>query len=135
MIPLIPIRRQLIQNAVFIPEKNLYLKSTHVHDCVIEVLDDGREVMIDGGLEYVRRSVHPAERVIDLCLYDDSPFEAIAEGLLWGTYGKGGNQPLRYRPISTLELDHLIAIRDTQFHISARIRQVVEYWIAHKSIL
>lgn len=128
--------RRLTQNALFLPEEDLYLKSAHVHDYVTHTLADGVEVMIDGGLDYIRHSVHrgaEAARVVDWCLYDDSSWEAIAEGLLWGTYGKEGKGPLRYRPISTLELDHLRAILKTQDHIDRTLHQkVVCHWFIKK---
>ncbi len=135
----LPPRPQLVQNAVWIAEEDVYLKSSHQHDYVSHSWTDSkgvpRHLSIDGGCAYVKKvgDFHLGpDHLVDWCLYEDSPFEAVAEALLWGTFGPKGDQPLRWRPISTLELNHLIAIRDTQHHISPLTRRVVEHWIDAK---
>ena len=127
----------LIQNAARIPEADLYLRSVHVHDFVRWQSEDGKvDYAIDGGQglgAYVRRVGHDGGRVFDWCLYDTDPFGLIAERLLWHTYGPEGKEPGRWRPISTLELDHLQAILKTQPHIKGTLTErVVQWWVAKK---
>ncbi len=129
-----PVHRQLIQNALYVPEKDLYLKSTHVHDYVSIQLDDGTEVCTDGGTFYLHRTVHRDGRVVEWDLYEDDPFERVAERLLWGTYGKPAKLPMRHRPIASFDLDHLQAILKTQSHVKGTLHQkVVYYWWATKT--
>jgi hypothetical protein len=64
--------------------------------------------MVDGGLEYVRRSAHGDE--VDLCLYDDAPHIIQASVLEWGTYGINGDQPLKYVTIAEMDTAHLEAV-------------------------
>jgi len=64
--------------------------------------------MIDGGLDYVRRSIHDDQ--ISLALYDDEPHEVQAQHLTWGTYGIRGDQPRRDICIADMETAHLEAV-------------------------
>ncbi len=129
--------RQLTQNAIRIPSEDLYLKSSHVHDYVCHEPREGESYMVDGGLDYLRRGWGPTNKrdsFEDWSLYDDSPFDLVAERLLWGTRGPDGDQPLRHRPIATLALDHLQAILSTQAQIKGTLHErVVKYWVALKS--
>ncbi len=123
----------IVQNALFIPEKDIYLKSSHVHDFDSYALSGESVIFTDGGLSYIRRSQLPAGRVIKWDLYSNDSFETVAQRLLWQTFGPKGDQPGRHRPISTLELDHLKAILATQGHIRGTIyEEVVRYWIEKK---
>lgn len=125
--------RRLIQNALYIPEINLWLKSTHVHDYVAHTLTDGTYVSTDGGCEYLHRTVSDPARVIPWDLYVDDPFEVIADKLLWGTYGPEGKGPFKRVPLRDCELDHLRAIRETQAGIRGTIYgRVVDHWITVK---
>ncbi len=127
-----PVPRQLVQNALWITEGDLYLKSTHRHDWTSHKLADGTLVFTDGGLAYVHRSELPPS-VVEWDLYDNDRFDLIAARLLWGTRGKDGKSPLRHRPIASFELDHLHAILKTQLQIKGTIvERVVRWWIAQK---
>ena len=69
---------------------------------------NGKEYMVDGGLDYLRRSIHDDQ--IDLSEYDDAPHERQRELLTWGTYGPKGDQPLQYKTIAEMETGHLEAV-------------------------
>ena len=45
-------------------------------------------------------------------------FESLREGVTWGTYGINGDQPITYIPIKDLSTSHIVAILETQWHIS-----------------
>jgi len=99
---------RLIRNALQTPDGTV-LESYHRHDYKTH-LDGitGKEYMVDGGLDYQRRSCNGDE--VDLCLYDDEPHEVQREYLRWGSYGKDGKQPLRRLTISEMETEHIEAV-------------------------
>lgn len=131
---------RLLQNALWIPEDDVYLKSGHQHDFVTHVFRDGLSIAVDGGLEYCRREgdlyklLEPVARYEERCLSTDDPFSHIAEHLLWGTRGKAGDEPLTYRPIKELAsrpdgIAHMKAILQNCPNIAPLHRRVVQYWL------
>jgi hypothetical protein len=58
---------------------------------------------------------------------DTDSIEWMADNTIWGTYGKNGDQPLKWVNLKNADTDHLEAILDTQKHISRYIRDVIEY--------
>ena len=98
---------KLIRNALQTPDGTI-IESMHRHDYVTYTDANGKEYMVDGGLAYVRRSIHDDQ--IDLSEYDDAPHERQREVLTWGTYGKDGKQPLQYKTIAEMETEHLQAV-------------------------
>ena len=97
----------LIKNAMQTPDGTI-LESTHRHDYKTHTDANGKEYMVDGGLDYLRRSIHDDQ--IDLSEYDDAPHERQREVLTWGTYGINGDQPLQYKTIAEMETGHLEAV-------------------------
>ena len=97
----------LIRNAMQTPDGTI-LESTHRHDYKTHTDANGKEYMVDGGLDYLRRSIHDDQ--IDLSEYDDAPHERQRELLTWGTYGINGDQPLQYKTIEEMETGHLEAV-------------------------
>jgi hypothetical protein len=99
-----PPDRVILQNAIRIKHTGQILISTHRHDYVT---DPTGKYMLDGGRDYLRRSIFDAERVDDLTLYDDDPIEQKVHKLLWGTLGKDGTGPRQYIFLHDAETDHL----------------------------
>jgi len=99
--------KNLIKNAMQTPDGTI-LESTHRHDYKTHTDANGKTYMVDGGLEYVRRSAHGDEE--DLCLYDDAPHIIQASVLEWGTYGINGDQPLKYVTIAEMDTAHIEAV-------------------------
>lgn len=99
--------KNLIKNAWQTPD-GMILESTHRHDYKTHTDANGKTYMVDGGLEYVRRSAHGDE--VDLCLYDDAPHIIQASVLKWGTYGINGDQPLKYVTIAEMDTAHIEAV-------------------------
>jgi len=98
--------RRLIRNSIITPDGTV-LQSKSRHDYVTYTDKNGKEYMVDGGLDYCRCSAHGDE--INNCLYDDESHEVQREVLKWGTYGKSGTEPLRVVKIGDMETDHIQA--------------------------
>jgi len=114
---------ELIRNALQTPDGTI-IESTHRHDYVTYTDANGKQYMVDGGLDYLRRSIH--EDQIDMSLYDDEPHEVQRELLTWGTYGINGDQPLQYKTIAEMETGHLEAVVKMSNVSSVRRKCMVE---------
>ena len=77
----------IIQNAIRTPDGTILMsRSRHDYHSYVDTIN-GQTYMVDGGLDYIRRSIGPVE---DLTLWDEDPHEVIREKLLRGTRGKDG---------------------------------------------
>lgn len=131
---------ELIQNCLYIPEDDVYLISTNVHDFREHRFKDGSILAVDGGREYARRvgdlfELDAAGRYIECCLRDDMPFEYIADRLIWGSAGQDGKGPMVFRPIKEWAHKpdgerHLRNILANCPKINLYHKKVVEYWLA-----
>lgn len=131
---------ELLQNALYITEDDLYLVSLHTHDFRGHKLRDGKEIFVDGGCEYARRvgdlyALNDANRYVECCLTVETPFEQVADQLLWGSAGKGGKGPMVFRPIKEWAYkedgeEHLKAILKNVPNIRPMHKRVVEHWLA-----
>lgn len=97
----------LIYNAIQTPDGTI-LVSRHRHDFQSYTDANGKNYMIDGGLDYIRSSVHDDQ--ISLAEYDTAPHERQRELLVWGTYGINGDQPLSYIKVCDMVTEHLKAV-------------------------
>ncbi len=88
------------------------IHSQHRHDYVTHTDANGKDYMLDGGCEYIRCSANGDEKL--LTVYTNDDHAVIREVATWGTYGKDGDEPLRYVTIANLNPYHLRAILDTQ---------------------
>ena len=95
---------QLIRNAIQTPDGTI-LESKHRHDYRSYTDANGKTYMVDGGLEYLRRSIHDDQ--IDMSLYDDEPHEVQRDVVTWGTYGKNADQPLSYISVGAMDVTDL----------------------------
>lgn len=121
-------RPKIIQNAIKIDDK--YLVSRHVHDYRDYEFENGDVIAIDGGLDYLKRVGNFDGRAKEFSLTSDCSIEEIREKLLWGCRGKDGRQPLTYKPIKDLDIDHLTALMDycDNMDVSPIHKEVIEYW-------
>ena len=108
----------IIRNAIITPD-GTYLRSYHVHDYK-EHKDavTGEIYIVDGGNEYLRRSINdiPAE---DLTVYLDDNFEVVRMAFVWRSYGKNLEHAPNgiYIALCDMTDDHIEAILTTQNHI------------------
>jgi len=116
-------KTRIVSNCIRTPDGTI-LESMHRHDYVTYVDANGKEYMVDGGLEYLRRNVHDDAPYEELSVYTDAPHTEIREAFRWGTRGKDGKQPLKYVPLKDLTTEHINAILDTQSHIADYVRKI-----------
>lgn len=65
------------------------------------------KLSVDGGQDYLRRAYNDALFVEEMCVYDDDPYEIIRENFYRGSYGKNGDEPLKYVKLSEMSDDWL----------------------------
>lgn len=115
--------KNLLCNSLTTPDGTV-LHSYHRHDYK-EHIDSvtGELYIIDGGLEYLRTSINTVPATYTT-IYTDDPHDIIRETFVWGTYGKKGDQPLKYVTLMELTDNHIDAIIETQKNLRDYIKQV-----------
>lgn len=112
----------ILVNAIQTPDGTV-IESRHRHDYVTHIDSiDGKEYMVDGGLDYLRRSVIGSGK--DLSVYSDDPHYKIRDRFTWGTYGINGDQLKKLVKLKDLDADHIDAILETQTQIEDHIRKI-----------
>lgn len=97
--------RKLLYSAIKTPDGTI-LSSRHRHDFVTHIDKNGDRYFLDGGNDYVRKSINIIEAE-DISVYDDEPHEKIRETVSRGTHGIRGDAPLQYVLIKDIEDDWL----------------------------
>jgi len=123
----------LVYNAIRTPDGTI-LESRHRHDYVVYQDKNGREYMVDGGHDYVRRNVHDDAPYEELSVYTTDGHEKVREVLKWGTYGINGDQPLSYIVLKDMNTGHIQACLDTQSSMHLTYRQAFEEELKLRSI-
>jgi hypothetical protein len=122
----------LVRNAIQTPDGTI-LVSRIRHDYQSHTDANGKTYVVDGGLDYVRASVH--EDQISLAVYDTDEFWLVRESVEWGTYGKDGDQPLSYVKLSDMDTAHIEAVLETQqLFIRPVIRKAMELELEHRGL-
>jgi hypothetical protein len=122
----------LVRNAIQTPDGTI-LVSRNRHDYQSHTDANGKTYVVDGGLDYVRASVH--EDQISLAVYDTDEFWLVRESVEWGTYGKDGDQPLSYVKLSDMDTAHIEAVLETQqLFIRPVIRKAMELELEHRGL-
>ena len=85
------------------------LISRHRHDYVMCTCDN--KTMLDGGTEYQRYGGVDLS-LVDLSgtIYLTDGFEKCRTAPIWGSYGKNGDEPLKFMSVSEMETEHLEAV-------------------------
>jgi hypothetical protein len=123
--------RHILANAIVTPD-GTRLQSFDVHDYKLHRDKNGETYFVDGGLDYIRRSLNK-EPAQDCCIYDDSRHEEIREGFHWGTYGKTGRDPFKWVQLSEMTDEHIEKILETQGHLPAHIRNLFKAEQAYRN--
>ena len=101
----------LVYNAIRTPDGTV-LESRHRHDYVTYQDKNGKEYMVDGGLEYTRRNFHADAPYEDLSVYTTDGHDRVREVVKWGTYGINGDQPLTHILLKDMNTEHIEACLD-----------------------
>ena len=101
----------ILSNRMRTPDGTI-LESLNRHHYVTHLDANGKEYMLDGGLDYVRSSANGDEEF--LTVYVDFPHEMIRLLVKWGTFGKNGDEPYKQIKIADMSTEHLQACLDTQ---------------------
>lgn len=117
------VRPQILSNRMLTPDGTI-LESLHRHDYVTHLDANGKEYMLDGGLDYVRSSANGDEQY--LTVYHDDPHEDIRGVVKWGTYGKNGDETLVHVTIADMSTQHLQACLDTVKTMRPSIYKVMQ---------
>ncbi len=108
----------IIRNAIICPD-GTYLRSYHRHDYK-EHKDalTGEIYMVDGGTNYLRRSMN-ATPATSMDVYLSDSFEMIRQAFVWKSYGKNMEHLPHgiYIELYNMETDHIRAILETQTQI------------------
>lgn len=123
----------LLVSAIITPD-GTRLESTYRHDYQTHVDANGEEYMIDGGHDYIKRSINN-EPATDAFVYSDDTHEVIREAFTWGTYGKYGEQPLEMKLLKSLDTEHIEAILLTQKQLKSHITKVFEDELDYRNML
>lgn len=121
----------VIYSAMRTPDGTV-IESRHRHDYVTHLDANGKEYMLDGGLDYVRASMNGDEEFISVTLEDGH--DKVREYLTWGTRGVNGDQPLRYVKLKDMTTDHIQACLDTQFQMYPSVRTAMENELEYREI-
>ncbi len=100
------------------------IQSHHRHDYVTHKDANGREYMLDGGLDYVRRSAHGDEELMTVTL--DDPHKVVRESCTWGSRGIDGDQPLTYKKLCDMDASHINAVLQNVPRIYPSIKLAME---------
>lgn len=96
---------RLIYNAIRTPDGTV-LESRHRWDFKDYIDANGCYYMVDGGMDYIRRSATGLYKELSLTIGVDS-HEAIREEVTWGTYGVLGDQPISYVKLKDMSTEHI----------------------------
>ena len=112
-----------LANRIRTPDGTI-LESMHRHDYVTYIDANGKEYMVDGGLDYLRRNIHDDAPYTELSVLSTDEHSVIREVFKWGTYGIDGKQKLKYVILKDMSWDHIEAILETQTQLRDHVRQV-----------
>jgi len=113
---------RIIKSEMRTPDGTI-LSSKDRHDYVTHMDKNGKEYMLDGGIEYVRASAWGDEEF--LTVTTDDPHNDVRDALTWGTYGKKGDQPLSYVKLKNMDTEHIQSIIETQRNIYPQFKEAM----------
>ena len=124
--------KQILRNALRTPDGTI-LESRHRHDYKEYEDANGWVYVVDGGLDYLRRTVNKSAPAVDLSLTEEDPHFFLRDYVTWGTYGKEGDQPLSYVTIAEMSDGHLQAVLDTQKRMYPQVRDLMKAELEYRN--
>jgi len=79
--------------------------------------ENGFDYIIGGGTKFLRR-VSKNKDYKELSIFNTDHIKKIRDFFEWGTYGKDGNEPLKYIKLKDMEEEHIQNILKTQKNIN-----------------
>ena len=125
---------QIVANKIRTPDGTI-LQSYHVHDYKTHLDKNGYTYMVDGGTEYLRRTIVDEAPHEELSVMVTDSHEDIRAAFHWGTRGKDGKQPLSWVALKDLDTDHIQAILDTQTRISDWVKNIMSVELNYRYAL
>ena len=121
--------RQIILNQIKTPDGTI-LTSRFRHDYKEHTDSNGELYLVDGGVDYLRRSrnVIPYE---EQTVYSDSSFEIIRKVFMWGSRI---NSTIVWEPLEEMTSEHLRNILKTQ-HISDMVQDLLHRELNFKEMI
>ena len=121
---ILPIKpRQVLASIIETPD-GTRLQSFHRHDCKTYTDANGETYMIDGGIDYFRSFVNK-EPAKNISIYTDNSFDIKRTAKLWGTYGKNGDEPLRFISVSEMEDGHIEKLLEPMMRVNPEIKELL----------
>jgi hypothetical protein len=114
----------IIRNAFRTPDGTILESKSRWDYKEYEDTVSGKIYIVDGGLDYIRRSVHSDQ--VDLSATLDDDHEVVREAMTWGTYGKNGDEPYRLVKLKDMSLEHIHACLDTQTNMYPQYRTAMK---------
>lgn len=103
---------RILLNRIRTPDGTI-LESKDVHDYQTHLDKNGKEYMVDGGREYLRRTIHPDAPYKELSIYDTDAHSIKRTEVKWGRRMDKNHKLLfktEYIPIKDLDTNHIEAI-------------------------
>jgi len=119
----------IIRNALRTPDGTV-IRSRHRHDYVTHTDANGKEYMVDGGIDYIRSSANGDEE--DMVVTTEDSFEEVRQACDWGTYGINGDQPLSYIKLCNMETAHIEAVLQNVSRINPAIKASMEHELEYR---
>ena len=121
---------ELIYSALRTPDGTI-IESKSRHDYVTHIDANGKEYMIDGGLDYVRSSAWGDEEHLTVTLEDSH--ELVREECVWGSYGPNGDQPLTYKKLCDMSDAHINAVLENVPSINTAIKTAMQNELEYRN--
>jgi hypothetical protein len=130
-----PDETYLIYNAIQTPDGTI-LESHHRHECVSHVDENGFKYFVDGGLAYCRigcAQAAPAPKILSKSL-PSCPLNEAVRLPIWGTFGKRGEEKLKYVAIADMDTEHIQKVLDTQ-DVLEQIKFLMEWELEQRELV
>lgn len=101
--------RTIVRNSMVTPDGTT-LVSRARHDYVSYKDANGETYVVDGGRDYLRRSLNSKAPAKDTSVSLYHGHEAVREAYDWGTRGKDGDEELHYILLKDMDDEHLKAL-------------------------
>lgn len=120
----------ILRNSLTTPD-GTEIRSMHRNDFQTHTDANGKVYMVDGGLDYFKRSVHK-DQVDTSVTIDDPTDPEVRNHMVWGTRGKDGDQPLTYVLLRDMETSHIEAILHQYNNLNMFYRQAFQHELSQR---